>query len=147
MSFKMDRTLQKEMKLFSSKKSAFTKGVLKDLQTIFLKEIKRLAPRDTGEYAQSWKAGEVTDTKATVETPQGELYDILEFEGRAPGRIDAVSGGVLAFEWRGMDAFFTFVDHPGFEKMPHVKPALKKTMQQVKKVIKENLKKQWRIFK
>lgn len=146
MSFKMDQTLQNNLKLFSTKKGDFTRGVLKDLQTIFLKEIKRLAPRKTGDYANSWMAGTVTPTKATVETPQGELYDILEFKGRDPGLIEPF-GDVLAFEWKGTDVFFKFVNHPGFPKIPHVKPALDKTMKEVPKVIRENLKKQFAMFR
>jgi len=128
-------------------KDQFTKSVLKDLQEIFLKEIHKKAPRNTGKYSESWKAGTVTPKKATVETPEGELYEILEFTGRKPGRINAKAGGVLAFKWRNADVFFKFVNHPGFDEMPHVRPALRVTMKQTQTVINKNLKKHFKLFK
>jgi len=124
----------------------FKKALLTELQTIFLKKIKKNAPRKTGSYSQSWKAGEVTASKATVETPQGELYDILEFQGRTPGRIDASPGSVLAFVWNGADTFLAFVNNPGFEEMPHVRPALRETMKEYPQIFNKLFKKHFKLF-
>jgi len=105
----------------------FVKDTLNDLADELLKEIKKNAPRDTGEYAGSWRKQPAKDNKITVETPEGDLYTILEFTGRDPGRIEPF-GDVLAFNWRGEDVFFKFVMHPGFDEMPHVRPAMRKTI-------------------
>ena len=147
MSFKIGQSLMNSVKELEQNKGAFTKGVLKDFQTDWLKEINKLAPRKSGDYAASWKAGAVTSTKATVETPQGELYKILEFTGRTAGRIDAPAGGVLAFKWKGIDVFFKFVNHPGFHKMPHVKPAMRRVMGRSDQIFRRNLKKHFKLFK
>lgn len=124
----------------------FVKDTLNELADELLKEIKQKAPRDTGEYAGSWRKGSITGNKITVETPNGDLFTILEFTGRDPGRIDPF-GDVLAFNWKGEDVFFRFVMHPGFDEMPHVRPAMRKTMKEANRIIIKNLKKNMRIFK
>jgi len=126
-------------------RDAFTKNVINDMLDFFLREVKAKAPAKTGAYAESWKKGEVTATKGQIETPQGELFDILEFQGRKPGRIDA-KDNVLAFIWNNAEVFFKFVMHPGFEEMPHVRPALRKTMKEGNRIINKNLKKHFRFF-
>ncbi len=127
-------------------KDQFVKDTLNDLADELVKEIQKTAPRDTGEYANSWKKMSPSGNKITVETPAGDLFTILEFTGRDPGRIEPF-GEVLAFEWRGVDVFFRFVMHPGFDEMPHVRPAMRKTMKQANQIIFKNLKKNMRIFK
>jgi len=127
-------------------KRQFIKDTLKELQTLFLKNIKAGAPSDTGKYKGSWKLKKFTGNIARVETKMGELFEILEFQGRKPGRINA-KDNVLAFPWKGEDVFFKFVMHPGFEEMPHVRPALRKTMKEANRIINKNLKSNMRIFK
>jgi len=127
-------------------KDKFTKDVINDLLNFFLREVKEKAPAKTGAYAQSWKKAKVTATKGQIETPEGELFIILEFQGRDAGRIDA-KDNVLAFIWRNAEVFFKFVNHPGFEEMPHVRPALRKTKKEFPKIFKKNLKKHFRLFK
>ena len=127
-------------------KKQFIKDSLKELQALFLKETKKNAPSKTGKYKGSWKTKNFTGNIARIETKLGELFEILEFQGRKPGRIDA-KDNVLAFEWRGQDVFFKFVMHPGFEEMPHVRPGLRKTMREGNRIIFKNLKKNMRIFK
>ena len=148
MSFKMGSIEQivVAVKELPRNKDAFTKDVINDMLDFFLREVKEKAPAKTGAYAGSWKKGKVTATKGQIETPQGELFDILEFQGRKPGRIDA-KGNVLAFIWRNAEVFFKFVNHPGFKEMPHVRPALRKTMKQFPEIFKKNLKKHFKLFK
>jgi len=127
-------------------KAQFVKDTLNDLADELLKEIKKTAPRDTGDYANSWKKMSPSGDKITVETPEGDLFTILEFTGRDPGRIEPF-GDVLAFNWRGQDVFFKFVMHPGFNEMPHVRPGMRKTIRMGNQIIIKNLKKNMRIFK
>lgn len=127
-------------------KKQFIKDTLKELQELFLKETQKNAPSKTGKYKGSWKKKTFTGNIARIETKLGELFEILEFQGRKPGRITA-KDTVLAFVWRGRDVFFPFVDHPGFEAMPHVRPALRKTMRDANRIIFKNLKRNMQIFK
>jgi len=127
-------------------KDKFVKDTLNELADFLLSEIKKTAPRDTGEYAGSWIKESVKDNKIQVTTNEGDLFTILEFTGRDPGRIDPF-GDVLAFNWRGEDVFFRFVMHPGFDEMPHVRPAMRKTIKGANAIIFKNLKKNMRIFK
>jgi len=124
----------------------FVKDTLNELADELLKEIKKNAPRDTGEYAGSWMKESVKDNKIQVTTNEGDLFTILEFTGRDPGRIEPF-GDVLAFNWRGEDVFFKFVMHPGFDEMPHVRPGMRKTIKMGNQIIIKNLKKNMRIFK
>ena len=122
----------------------FAKKVLKELQDIFIKEIRKKAPRNTGDYANSWKAGTVSDIKATIQTPKGKLFMILEFQGRKPGRIE---GDPLAFVVNGEEVFVTFVNHPGFKEIPHARPAMRVTIQQANQVIRKHMKSTFRLFR
>ena len=60
------------------------KAILEKAQISLLHNIQRLAPRNTGEYANSWKLGPVTDESASIITSMGNLYILLEFTGAAP---------------------------------------------------------------
>ena len=128
-------------------KAQFIKDTLKELGDLLLKNIKQGAPSDSGDYARSWKVNAPQGNKVTLETPEGLLFDILEFQGRRAGRINKKTASVLAFKWRGQDAFFAFVDHPGFKEIPHVRPAIRKTMKEANRIIFKNLSKNMRIFK
>lgn len=96
------------------------------IQDAFLKEVVKRAPKDTGEYAKSWKKGKITISgskiEIRVETPQGKLYLILEEEGSDPHEI---TGSPLAW---GDGNFAMSVQHPGFAPIPHVQPAIRHIM-------------------
>ncbi len=126
---------------FPQNKDKFVADALNEFQEILLKEINKKAPKDKGEYAKSWKKGKVSGGKAQVETPKGELFQILEFQGRKPGRIEAKIADVLAFEWKGKQVFFKFVDHPGFKEMPHVRPSMRAIIKDGNRVVFKALKK------
>lgn len=146
-SFKMEERIKVAIDEVPKNKAQFINDTLKELVKLLMKNIREAAPRDTGDYARSWKLGPITGNKATVETPKGELFTILEFQGRRAGRIDKKTASVLAFKWRGQDVFFKFVMHPGFKEIPHVRPAIRKTMKEANRIIFKNLAKNMRIFK
>lgn len=121
----------------------FRAQTLNELQKLLLEQIQKLAPRNTGEYAESWRLGSIDGNIATVETPMGLLYIILELQGRSPGRIH---GDPLHFQIDGSDVFVRFVDHPGFDPIPHVRPALRIVLNFALSIIYENLRGNYRIF-
>ena len=83
----------------------------------------------------------------TVETPQGELFEILEFQGRRPGRIEKKVAEVLHFLVSGQDVFVRFVDHPGFDEIPHVRPSMRKVIKDGNRIVFKNLKKNVPMFR
>lgn len=126
----------------------FQQNTLRDLQRLLLTNIQSKAPKNTGNYANSWKLGSITGNKAIVETPNGKLFIILEFQGRRPGRITPRTKQVLRFEDESGNEIFTMrVDHPGFPPIPHARPAMSETLQKAVSIIFENLKKTYPIFK
>lgn len=128
--------------------SKFKQNTLKDFQKLLLSNIKKSkTPRNTGEYLGSWKNGSIKNNIAIVETPMGLLFVILELQGRKPGRISKKTAKVLHFQVNGQDVFVAFVDHPGFKEIPHVRPAMKKTLQKAHDIIFGNLGKTFPIFK
>ncbi len=127
-----------------------TKGLAKDFEAAIsrsldaladelLKEIKRTAPRKTGDYAKSWRKGRKTKNSIQLETPKQMLYLILEFTGRRPGRI--YGNPTLVFEIDGKKIFARSVMHPGFKAIPHIRPALRKITQSAPKIIHKEMQK------
>ncbi len=103
------------------------------LADALLKEIKRTAPRKTGDYAKSWRKGRKTKNSIQIETPKQMLYLILEFTGRRPGRI--YGNPTLVFEIDGKKIFARSVMHPGFKAIPHIRPALRKISRSAPSII------------
>ena len=91
-----------------------------------LAEIRRRAPKDTGEYAKSWHIEERRDGFYVV-TDDSTLYDILEYTGSVPHDIYPRYASVLHWIDRdtGQDRYAAHVRHPGFKPIPHVRPALR----------------------
>ena len=113
---------------------------LKQHQGVLLMEVKKRAPVDTGAYKKSWKKGRITRQSAHVETPKKKLYKMLEFTGAKPHKIRARR--VKYLHWvdkqTGKDMFRKEVNHPGFNPIPHARPAARKVSEQTAKaVIKE----------
>lgn len=143
-----DNTLKK-----LSDKFTFSDGDISELAENILKALgKRLqeliqerAPFDTGVYASDWKVGSVVDNTITVSNPDGKLFTILEFTGRRPGKIKGKP--LLHFTINGKDIFVTFINHPGTNPEPHVRPALEQLGREAKDIILPIVKKQFPIFK
>ena len=76
--------IQKYFKNIENNYTNIKKTILEKSQKALLDNIQRLAPRNTGEYANSWKLGEITNESASIITPMGNLYILLEFTGAAP---------------------------------------------------------------
>ena len=99
-------------------------------------DVKTLAPKKTGKYAESIKVGETEVHRNTIRTPiytdakvisssnkEYNLGYLLE-TGTSPHLIEPVFAKVLHFEINGEDIFARRVNHPGTIAQPHFKPAL-----------------------
>ena len=123
-------------------------NIEKDIESVIIKaqretaesicqDAKDLAPKNTGEYAESIHVTEtekngstistsiVTDATVTAKSNGNEynLGKLLE-EGTDPHEIRPVEASVLHFTIDGEDVFAKLVHHPGFEPLPHFLPAL-----------------------
>lgn len=116
------------------------KATLEDLAKVLEDSIKKLAPEKTGDYKTSWETTGVNGSIISVETPFGELFIILEFQGSNPHKIEAAPGGVLAFPDEAGNTVFTVrVNHPGFEPIPHVRQSIKVMLKAAPKIVFENM--------
>ena len=109
---------------------------LKQHQGLLLMEVKKRAPVDTGAYKKSWKKGKITRQSAHVETPKKKLYKMLEFTGAKPHKIRARR--VKYLHWvdkSGKDVFRKEVNHPGFNAIPHARPAARKVSEMTAKAV------------
>lgn len=103
------------------------------------------APKDSGDYAKEWKIGEIQDNKVKISNPDNKKFTMLEFTGRRSGRIHGKP--LLHFTIDGEDVFVAFVDHPGFQPEPHVRPALTQLGRESKQIILDVIKKKFPMFK
>jgi len=119
------------------------KSILEKAQKALLNNIQRLAPRNTGAYANSWKLEPITEEGASIITPMGNLFIILEFTGAAPQkRRRKPPEKPYVFKAKSGKTVFTFkVDWPGFKKIPHAQPALELTFKEIPEILKEELEK------
>ena len=109
----------------------------KDTAEVICADVKHLAPRDTGEYAESIKVSDTKTTASNIETEvytdctvtskgSGQSYNLgyLLENGYAPHYIFPVDAKALRFEVGGEVVFAKKVFHPGFSGHPHFEVAL-----------------------
>ena len=107
-------------------------------------EIKRTAPKKSGKYADSWRAGPSNGRRVEVRTKMPRMFDLLEFTGRNPGPIDPVRAKALRFTQHGQIVFASHVNHPGFPPIPHVRPALRRIERSFPRELKRAMRFGWR---
>jgi len=115
--------------------------ILIQSQKLLLENLQRLAPRNSGDYANSWKLGEITEDTASIITPMGNLFIILEFTGSPGHEIKANKKKSLKFVTKSGDTVFVVrvKDNKGFSKIPHAQPALELTLKALPKILKKEL--------
>lgn len=114
---------------------------LQDLAFEFLTWIRFYAPKDTGQYAESWAIQNITEDSITIGTPMGELAVYLEY-GTAPHPIVARKKKVL--HWIGKDGkshFAIYVRHPGFAPIKHIEPTIEQVKNTIENIISANINK------
>ena len=95
-------------------------------QEMLLREIKKRANYDTGQYRNAFKQGKIKKETAEIVTPMGQLLIWLEETGTKPHIITPKKARVL--HWvneGGQDIFAMRVRHPGTKATPHITPAIK----------------------
>ncbi len=118
-------------------------SILSVSQKLLLQNLQRLAPRNTGAYANSWKLGPITEEGASITTPMGNLFIILEFTGALPSKRKRSKGEkpYVFTDKSGNTVFTMTINNPGFKKIPHAQPALDLTMKAIPDIMKKELEK------
>ena len=105
---------QKLTKL-SKSKGNFEKEFLDTMGKMILTMIRQVAPRDTGDYANSWKIVRQTKNSIEIDTDKPDLWYWLEY-GTRQHKIEPIDAETLALPF----GFFDEVDHPGTRPQPHL---------------------------
>ena len=117
-----------------------TKGLLKQVQLVMIREAKVLVPRKTGNLGRSIVPGQLTNTRATVEAKAGYAA-FVEF-GTKPHVIRPRKAKALAWasgSGRRLSGrprkgakltFAKVVHHPGTKPHPFMLPAAQKAISQ-----------------
>ena len=94
-------------------------------QEILMREIKKRANYDTGQYRNAFRQGKIKKETAEITTPMGQLMIWLEHTGTKPHIITPKHAKVL--HWvneGGQDVFAMRVRHPGTKATPHIGPSI-----------------------
>ena len=105
---------QKLTKL-SRSKPMFEKEFLDTVGQMVLTMIRQVAPKDTGDYAKSWKIVKQTSKYIEIDTDQPDLWYWLEY-GTQPHTIRPKNADALALPF----GFFKYVEHEGTKPQPHL---------------------------
>ena len=106
--------------------------------------IQKKAPKDTGEYKDSWVIQKVQKKKVIVGTPKNNLWKWLEFGTAthfvAPKRKQALMWGNGKYFSKGHNV-------SGITAVPHTRPAMKKLPPKLLKIVKKKVKRHFKPFK
>ena len=134
----VDKFIQRFMDNSPKLRVALLKKVAKNV----LRLIAQFAPRDTGEYASSWKVLSMNDKVLVIGSPMSTLYVVLEFGVDHPVTITAKTARAL--HWvdptTGQDRFAKSVTIPPRKAQPHIRTAQRDTMRDVPKLAVEAIK-------
>lgn len=112
----------------------------------FINSIQFLAPRDTGEYANSWAIQNIDSKSVRIGTPLNDLAVYLEY-GTSPHPIVGHRKVLHWVDESGQDHFAMYVRHPGFPAIPHIRPTMNVLETRIPEIFKENMKKHFRLVK
>lgn len=141
---KKSDTLPDFVKKIISQNPNIKRDILLKISNEFLQAIRFLAPRDTGEYANSWGVQSIDENHVTIATPHGDLAIYLEY-GTAPHPIFPKRKKALHWEDASGDHFALYVRHPGFPAHPHIRPAMNVVEAKIQEVAKEVISKYFKV--
>ena len=141
---KTSDTLPQFIKKIISEDPNVKRDILLRTANEFLQTIRFLAPRDTGEYANSWVVQKVDTSSVTIGTPHGDLAIYLEY-GTQPHPIFPNKKKTLHWVDGSGDHFALYVRHPGFPAMPHIRPAMNVVEAKIQDIVKEVIVKYYRL--
>lgn len=134
----------KQLGEFETKRTILIRDTLLECANEFLNTIQFLAPRATGNYADSWVIQNISDRSIKIGTPHEELFIYLEY-GTAPHPIVGHRKVLHWVSWDGVDHFAFWVRHPGFAAIPHLRPATNVLEVKIPEIVLKNMKKHLRI--
>lgn len=111
-----------------------------------IKDIKKKAPSDTGEYKKSWVIQKVRKKSVIVGTSKNRLWKWLEF-GTKDHDIEPNKKKALAWSKGGQTFFSKGHRVSGITAIPHTRPAMKQIKQKLLIIVKKKVKKHFKPFK
>lgn len=142
---KVSDTLPSFVKKIINENQNFKTTFLVKLANEFLQSIRTLAPKRTGNYANSWVISKIGADYVEVATPKGKLALILEY-GSAPHPIFPKKRKTL--HWvneAGEDVFALYVRHPGTPRLAHIFPSVKWTETKIGSIAAELIKQYYKL--
>ena len=122
-------------------KHAIETHYLDILSEAALDMIKQVAPRDTGEYALSWRVTKKSQNFVEIDTPFQALWYWLE-NGTRPHEIRAIRAKALALPF----GFRESVMHRGTAPQPHMAYVIQGLDNMMVDVMENLLGKDWKVF-
>lgn len=106
--------------------------------------IKQIAPKNTGEYANSWKIVKRGRNFIEIDTEMYDLFNWLE-NGTMPHIILPRDANALAIFTPSVD-FAKEVRHPGTKPRPHIIHVVRELDRIISNVMYAQLKRHWKLF-
>ena len=122
-------------------RTRYEKEYLKILENLTLRMIRQAAPKDTGDYANSWSVVQRGSKFIIIDTSQPVLFNWLE-NGTKPHTIRAKQADYLFFG----GVFRKQVEHMGTRPRPHIIDVVKELDNIMRDVMKTQMKNHYKLF-
>ena len=131
-----------KLKSLANARTRYTTEYLKIMGDLTLKMIKQAAPRDTGEYANSWKIIKRSSKFIIIDTDMPGLFQWLE-NGTQPHEIRPIKAKALMTPF----GFVKRVLHTGTQPQPHIIHVVNQLDKIMKDVMRSQMKKHNKLFR
>lgn len=132
---------KQKLRSLSDARTRFAKEYLNVIGDLTLKMIRQAAPRDTGEYANSWKIIQSGAKFIVIDTEQQDLFNWLE-NGTQPHIIRADKAKALSLPF----GYAKSVMHTGTPRQPHMIHVVNALDNIMRDVMKSQMKKHNKLF-
>ena len=130
-----------KLRSLADARTKFAKEYLDVIGELTLRMIKQAAPKDTGEYANSWKIIQKGSKFIIIDTDQQDLFNWLE-NGTQPHEIRADRAEALALPF----GYAKRVMHTGTPPQPHIIHVVNALDKIMKDVMRSQMKKHSKVF-
>ena len=133
---------KQKLRSLADARTKFAKEYLDVIGELTLRMIRQAAPKDTGEYANSWKIIQKGAKFIIIDTDQQDLFNWLE-NGTQPHEIRADKAKALSLPF----GYAKSVMHIGTQPQPHIIHVVKALDKIMKDVMNSQMKKHNKLFR
>jgi len=130
-----------KLKSLATARTRFHKEYLDVIGDLTLKMIRQAAPKDTGDYANSWKIIQKGAKFIVIDTEQSDLFNWLE-NGTQPHEIRADKAKALSLPF----GYAKSVMHTGTKPQPHIIHVVKELDNVMRDVMRGQMRKHNKLF-